>query len=86
MIITNFYNVFSYSPDGKLYFLDPEYHTWELKGSFEHILNDEDEEVCYELLDKQPTLYILRVSFSNSFSNIQYHYLNNSLTFFIEFV
>ena len=80
MIITDFYNAFSHGLDGKLYFLDPEDHTWELKGSFEHILNGEDEEVSYELLDKQPTLHILRVSFSN----IQYEYLNNNL--FTEFV
>ena len=49
--------------DGKLYFLDPEDQTWELKGSFEHILNGKEEEVEYELLNNQPTLHILRVSF-----------------------
>ncbi len=63
MIIIDFCNNFSYNLDGKLYFLDPKDHTWELKGSFEYILHGEDEEVEYELLNNQPTLHILRISF-----------------------
>jgi hypothetical protein len=58
-----FYNSFLHNLVAKLYFLDPEDHTWELKGSLEHILNTDDEEVDYELLDKQPTLHILKVSY-----------------------
>ena len=70
-----FYNSFLHNLDAKLYFLDPEDHTWELKGSFEHILSGEDEEVEYELLDSQPTLHILKVSILNN----PYKYLNNFL-------
>jgi len=58
-----FYNNFLYNLDAKLYFLDPEDHTWELKGTFEHILSGEDEQIEYELLNNQPTLHILKVSF-----------------------
>jgi len=55
------YNSFLHNLDAKLYFLDPEDHTWELKGSFEHILSGEDEEIEYEVIDKQPVLHILKV-------------------------
>ena len=55
------YNSFLHNLDAKLYFLDPEDHTWELKGSFEHIFSGEDEEIEYEVIDKQPVLHILKV-------------------------
>ena len=48
-----------------------------MKGSFEHILSCEDEEIEYELLDKQPTLHILKVRYSN----IQYKH-TNPISFF----
>jgi len=63
MTTTGFHNNISHCLDGKLYILDSEDHTWELKESFAYILNGEDEEVEYEFLNSQLTLHILKVSF-----------------------